>query len=148
MLHFYRVPEDGASLIGGALVGAQTQSVAPVGAAAPAVSDDLAAESAAARAVAVAKAAAMAPSPNGSDTPGPISMDFTAAARNLFKAAEAVANACASGNGQNSVPQQPPGVTPASNSSSSTSIATTTTTSVTGNIEAPVPKCMVCLLIF
>ncbi|KAM7534973.1 hypothetical protein Aperf_G00000093634 [Anoplocephala perfoliata] len=100
------------------------------------------AENAAARAVAAAKAAAMAPSPSTSNAAGLTTMDFTAAARNLLEAAEVVANACASGTGQKSVPQPSSGVTPATNSSSSTSATTTTTTSITDNREAPVPKCM------
>nr|CDS26282.1 expressed conserved protein [Hymenolepis microstoma]CUU99093.1 hypothetical transcript [Hymenolepis microstoma] len=85
------------------------------------------------------------------------SLDFTAASRNICEAVEAVANAYAPAlaNGQmnasspssmqislSSPLSQPPHPAMASNSPSSNNNTNATTTSVSGNLQAPVPKCM------
>ncbi|KAM3187709.1 hypothetical protein ACTXT7_001751 [Hymenolepis weldensis] len=87
------------------------------------------------------------------------SLDFSAASRNICEAVEAVANAYAPalaiGPMNTSSPSsmqispsspplsQPPYPAMASNSPSSNNNTNATTTSVSGNLQAPVPKCMV-----
>ncbi|VDN97272.1 unnamed protein product, partial [Rodentolepis nana] len=88
---------------------------------------------------------------------GATSLDFSAASRNICEAVEAVANAYAPAlaNGQLnasspssmqfSLPSplsQPPHPAMPSNSPSSNNNTNATTTSVSGNLQAPVPKCM------